>query len=132
MKRSVDLTDNEVFRPENQRTFNIRGNINIGSAFLIRNISKNNLSRKIKKCIADIPYCIDNDIEHLEKGAIIQGDKNRRKYYKATKQDFYCERCGRDKKYFWEDFSQGLCPECSDAIRERSNYERFKNRYKNN
>lgn len=28
----------------------------------------------------------------------------------------FCERCGRKKKYPWEDFSRLLCPECEKYL----------------
>lgn len=128
MKRNVDLTENEIFKEKNIASSNFHRDFKINSIFLLRGVSRKSLSNKIKKCIADIPYCIDNDIEHYQNGGIIQGDKYRRNYYSTIQEESYCERCGRTKKYFWEDFNNGLCPKCSKELdKKRSSYARFKN-----
>ena len=35
--------------------------------------------------------------------------------------DCFCERCGRKKKYPWEDFSKLLCPKCERYLESEMN-----------
>ena len=75
------------------------------------------IGKYLSKYILDIPYCINEDIEHKQSGGLVQGNGNRRKFMEyENNPGCFCERCGRKKKYPWEDFSRLLCPKCEKYL----------------
>jgi len=106
MKSNIDLTANLDFAKPTR--FSFRNTYwNTGNV----------LGKKINKDIADINYCITFDIEHHQHGGIIQGNRHRREYMATCNEIIsYCERCGRHKKYPWENFNSLLCPQCNNIL----------------
>lgn len=103
MKRNVDLTEDFDFRRNQFSTMRLSRSVSFRRAFA--NVQ-----------IVDIPYCINNDIEHYVRGGIEQGDSSRRTFIKMICQPVHCECCGRTLKYPWEHFKGLLCPHCDDAL----------------
>lgn len=107
MKRNIDLTADFDFANTQTRGANI-------SLRKFRGLIGD-------KRIVDIPYCIQNDIEHKQRGGIIQGDKFRRDFIKIVCHEIHCECCGRSQKYPWEKFCGFLCPQCDNRIERDGN-----------
>ena len=114
MKSNIDLTENSDFAiPIRVPTRLSRIDVSMAVCGYDRNI----LGRALHKNIADIHYCIESDIEYNQQGGMIQGNGYRRKYMKICEElDSHCERCGRHKKYPWEDFGSLLCPQCNAIL----------------
>lgn len=114
MKSNIDLTENSDFTiPIRVPTRLSRIDVSMAVCGYDRNI----LSRALRKNIADIHYCIESDIEYSQRGGMIQGNGYRREYMKICEEpDSHCERCGRHKKYPWEDFGSLLCPQCNAIL----------------
>lgn len=117
MKRNIDLTENFDFAiPRRAATRGSSLSLN-RPEIEICSYNRNILGKYIRKNIADINYCINEDIEFNQSGGLIQGNGYRRKYMKLYNEpESYCERCGRSKKYPWEDFSSLLCPQCNNIF----------------
>ena len=125
MKSNIDLTENFDFAiprrastSSSSRTFrNLEDSIVMWTASYKKSIGK-----YLSKYILDIPYCINEDIEHKQSGGLVQGNGNRRKFMEyENNPDCFCERCGRKKKYPWEDFSKLLCPKCEKYLEREMN-----------
>ena len=113
MKSNIDLTENSDFAIPTRLS---KTDVSMAVCGYDRNI----LGRALRKNIADIHYCIESDIEYNQRGGMIQGNGYRREYMKICEEpDSHCGRCGRHKKYPWEDFGSLLCPQCSAIL----NYE---------
>ena len=120
MKSNIDLTENFDFAiprrastSSSSRAFrNLENSIAMWTASYNKSIGK-----YLSKYILDIPYCINEDIEHKQSGGLVQGNGNRRKFMEyENNPGCFCERCGRKQKYPWEDFSKLLCPECEKYL----------------
>lgn len=123
MKNNIDLTENLDFaiprRADTQSSSRVFRDLTITTLMFTYSYGKS-LGKYISKYILDIPYCINEDIEHRQNGGIIQGNGDRRKFIRfENNPECYCERCGREKQYPWEDFSKLLCPECEKDIESR-------------
>lgn len=109
MKSNIDLTENSDFATPRR--------ISSRFANIVCSCDANLLGRLLHKNIADINYCVEYDIEFYQRGGMIQGNGYRRTYMKICEEpESHCERCGRHKKYPWEDFSSLLCPQCSALL----------------
>ena len=110
MKSNIDLTENSDFVTPTRLS-------KIDVSMAMCGYDKNILGRALRKNIADIHYCIESDIEYNQRGGMIQGNGYRREYMKICEEpDSHCGRCGRHKKYPWEDFGFLLCPQCSAIL----------------
>lgn len=125
MKSNIDLTENFDFAiprrastSSSSRTFrNLEDSIVMWTASYKKSIGK-----YLSKYILDIPYCINEDIEHKQSGGLVQGNGNRRKFMEyENNPDCFCERYGYKKKYPWEDFSRLLCPKCEKYLESEMN-----------
>ena len=125
MKSNIDLTENFDFAiprrastSSSSRTFrNLEDSIVMWTASYKKSIGK-----YLSKYILDIPYCINEDIEHKQSGGLVQGNGNRRKFMEyENNTDCFCERCGYKKKYPWEDFSKLICPKCEKYLESEMN-----------
>ena len=112
MRNNIDLTENSDFAVPRRDfpRFHLQ-------SMAICSHDNNILGRALHKNIADIHYCIESDIEYYQNGGMIQGNRYRRTYMKICEElESHCERCGRHKKYPWEDFSSLLCPQCNAIL----------------
>lgn len=120
MKSNIDLTKNFDFAiPRMASTSSSsRAFRNLGISTVMYTVSYNkSIGKYLSKYILDIPYCINEDIEHKQSGGLVQGNGNRRKFMEyENNPDCFCERCGCKKKYPWEDFSKLLCPKCEKYL----------------
>lgn len=122
MKINIDLTTNSDFRRERDIDNSlIFGLSKIKRKFLFGSKKNVHISDFIKNIVVDIPYCISNDIDKNENGGIVQGNGSKRAFIKEVNSNQYCERCGRKKKYPWEDFSKLLCPKCEKYLESEMN-----------
>lgn len=119
MKLNVDLTLNSDFIKRDTDVHSSR--LTIHSLPIIFGVRKKvSLSKYIKKNIVDIDYCLEQDIEK-SKGVLIQGNGERRKFYKEINNpENYCERCGRKNKIPWKKYTNLLCEECNKDMEERN------------
>lgn len=120
MKSNIDLTENfdfaiprRVSTSSSSRAFR---NLEISTVMWTASYNKS-IGKYLSKYILDIPYCINEDIEHKQSGGLVQGNGNRRKFMEyENNPGCFCERCGCKKKYPWEDFSRLLCPKCEKYL----------------
>ena len=120
MKSNIDLTENFDFaiprRASTSSSSRVFRNLEISTVMWTASYNKS-IGKYLSKYILDIPYCINEDIEHKQSGGLVQGNGNRRKFMEyENNSGCFCERCGRKKKYPWEDFSRLLCPKCEKYL----------------
>ena len=120
MKSNIDLTENFDFaiprRASTSSSSRVFRNLEISTVMWTPSYNKS-IGKYLSKYILDIPYCINEDIEHKQSGGLVQGNGNRRKFMEyENNPGCFCERCGRKKKYPWEDFSRLLCPKCEKYL----------------
>lgn len=120
MKSNIDLTENFDFaiprRASTSSSSRAFRNLEISTVMWIASYNKS-IGKYLSKYILDIPYCINEDIEHKQSGGLVQGNGNRRKFMEyENNPGCFCERCGCKKKYPWEDFSRLLCPKCEKYL----------------
>lgn len=125
MKSNIDLTENFDFsiprRTATSSSSMMLSNLEISTVMWTASYEKS-IGKYLSKYILDIPYCINEDIEHNQSGALIQGNGNRRKFMKyENNHGYFCERCGCEKKYPWEDFSRLLCTKCEKDLESEMN-----------
>lgn len=125
MKLNIDLTENLDFNKpakENvQSSFRNLKTVKDDTLMFTHSYDKS-IGKFFSKYILDIPYCINEDIEHNQKGGLTQGNGDRRKFIEYEDNPYYfCERCGRKKKYPWEDFNRLLCPKCENDLEREMN-----------
>lgn len=120
MKSNIDLTENFDFaiprRASTSSSSRVFRNLEISTVMWTASYNKS-IGKYLSKYILDIPYCINEDIEHKQSGGLVQGNGNRRKFMEyENNPGCFCERCGCKKKYPWEDFSRLLCPKCEKYL----------------
>lgn len=115
MNPQIDLTENRDFRVNGTQYVRFK-TIQESIPRLLRP-----KQLPINKTIESIETCLEQAIKS-QNGGIIQGDKFFRKYMKETESNgMFCIRCGRWKKYPWQEYDGELCDRCNEDLRRDNN-----------